>query len=59
MLTRNSPESISDNPLLDSPYNQISDFGLGHYPFDDHWLLLDGEHFSQLEGSDWAFLGTF
>lgn len=59
MLTRPAPESLSDNPLIDSPYNATYQIGLGSFPMDDSWLLLDGEHFSQLEGSDWAFLGVF
>ena len=57
MLGRNAPESVSDNPLIDSPYNATYQFGLGNYPINNNWLLLDGENFSTLEGSDWAFLG--
>lgn len=59
MLTRPSPDSISDNPIIDSPYNATYQKGLGHFPIDDAWDLLEGDHFSQLSGDHWAFLGPF
>jgi hypothetical protein len=56
MLTR-AVHDTTDNPLLDSPYNAQYANSLGSYPINNNWLLLDGEHFSQLSGDDWAFLG--
>lgn len=57
MLTRPSPESISENPLLESPYNQVWNYGLGSFPINNDWLLLEGPNFSTLEGPNFAFLG--
>lgn len=57
MLTRPSPDSVSENPLLESPYYQTWNYGFGILPTDTDWLLLTGENFSQLGGDDWAFLG--
>jgi hypothetical protein len=57
MLNRPAPESVTDNPLLDSPYNVTWEKGLGNFPINNNWLLLTGENFSMLEGTDWAFLG--
>lgn len=59
MLNRPSPESVSENPLLESPYYQVWDFGLGSFPINNDWLLLDNENFTWLDGSDWSFLGSF
>lgn len=59
MLGRPAPESISDNPLLDSPYHQQDNFGNGSFPINDDWLLLDTDHFTMLDGSNWSFLGPF
>ena len=56
MLTRPSPESTMENPLLESPYNQIWLYGVGNFPINNNWLLLTGENFSTLKGADWAFL---
>jgi len=56
MLTRANHDT-TDNPLLDSPFNAQYANGLSDYPINNNWLLLSGEHFSQLEGADWAFLG--
>lgn len=57
MLTRNAPESVSDNPLIDSPYNATWVKGLGTFPSSNDWLLLDGDFFATLEGPHLAFLG--
>lgn len=59
MLNRAAPESVSDNPLLDSPYYQQEEFGLGNFPINNNWILLSGINFSTLQGDDWAFLGPF
>jgi hypothetical protein len=57
MLSRNAPESVSDNPLIDSPYNLTYQKGLGTFPVNNDWLLLDNDFFSTLEGPHFAFLG--
>lgn len=57
MLTRPLGASVVDNPLIDSPFVQQYDIGLGTFPFTNTWLLLTGEHFRTLEGPDFAFLG--
>ena len=59
MLTRSSPASISDNPLIDSPFNQEDDLALGNFPINNNWILLNGVNFSTLDGADFAFLGPF
>lgn len=57
MLTRPAPASVSDNPLLDSPFYQQEDLELGNFPINNNWILLNGVNFSTLAGPDWAFLG--
>lgn len=59
MLTRPAPESVTDNPLIDSPYNATYLYGLGSYHINNYWMLLDTDHFTMLDGSNWSFLGTF
>jgi len=57
MLSRPLGMSVVDNPLIDSPFVQQYDIGLGNFPSTDSWLLLDGENFNTLEGPHLAFLG--
>jgi hypothetical protein len=57
MLNRPLGMSPVDSPLIDSPFVQQYDIGLGLFPSTDTWLLLDGEHFQTLQGPDFAFLG--
>lgn len=57
MLTRTLGMNVVDSPLIDSPFVQQNDIGLGLFPSVDTWLLLDGEHFQTLQGPDFAFLG--
>lgn len=59
MLNRPSPASVSDNPLLDNPFVDTWEKGVGNFPINNNWLLLAGPNFSTLAGPDWAFLGPF
>ena len=56
MLTRNSPESISDNPLVISPFSQGSSEGGGSPPVGNAFLLLDGTNFKLLDGTNLLLL---
>jgi hypothetical protein len=57
MFNRPLGIAITDNPIIDSPFVQQYNVGLGAFPSVPLWLLLDGEHFKTLQGADFAFLG--
>ncbi len=57
MLTRPLGSQLVDSPLIDSPFVQQYDIGLGNFPSSDAWLLLDGQNFDALDGQHLAFLG--
>lgn len=57
MLNRPLGMNPVDNPLIDSPFIQQYDIGLGNFPSSDLWILLDGQDFNALDGQHLAFLG--
>ena len=57
MLSRVLGMGPVENPLIESPFVQQYAVGLGTFPAQLNWLLLDGEEFLTLEGPEFAFLG--